>query len=217
MQGDIWLWRGASGTPAPSQFAASSTLATTNTAGLLEQGAVTLLTGTGFTYQLIANAFYFYLFRNANPMPSQECFYFTVPFIPPNLVGLVNSILCATGSATNTDTLGAGGLFSGGALSFAFLNGQGSCRTGQFSLYGMQSYTKPVWFDGSCEYYEPRIMAFQTNGAGSQTGSVHACGYQWDALVVNQPLPRGTTISYDGGTWYVITEGTDPALMIKVA
>jgi hypothetical protein len=46
---------------------------------------------------------------------------------------------------------------------------------------------------------------------------VHACGYQWDALVVNQPLPRGTTISYDGGTWYVLTEGTDPALMIKVA
>jgi len=33
----------------------------------------------------------------------------------------------------------------------------------------------------------------------------------------NQPLPRGTTISYDGGTWYVLTEGTDPALMIKVA
>jgi hypothetical protein len=25
------------------------------------------------------------------------------------------------------------------------------------------------------------------------------------------------TISYDGGTWYVLTEGTDPALMIKVA
>jgi len=40
-----WLWRGSSGTPAPSQLWASSPLATTNASGLLEQAAVTVLTG----------------------------------------------------------------------------------------------------------------------------------------------------------------------------
>ena len=163
----------------------------------------------------MANAYYFYLFRAATPMPAQQCYYFTVPYIPPNLVGLVNSIICANGSNTIGDTIGNGGLFTSGANAFAYLNGQGSTRANQFSLYS--AAWKPVWFDGSCEYYEPRIMAFQTNGAGAQVGSSHACGYQWDALVVAQPLPRGTSISYDGGTWYVLTEGTDPALMIKVA
>ena len=39
----------------------------------------------------------------------------------------------------------------------------------------------------------------------------------WDALVVNQAIPRGTTITYDGGTWMMLTEGTDPGLMVKVA
>jgi len=216
MQGDIWMWR-STGNPAPSYFAASSSLATTNSSGLQEQVNVTVLVGPGFTYQLVANAYYFYLFRAVTPMPAQQSFHFVVPYIPPNLVGLITSIICANGSNNISDTLGAGGLFTSGSNAFALLNGQGSTRSGQFSLLGLNSYSKPTWFDGSCEYYEPRVMAFQTNGNGNQSGAVHACGYQWDALVVNQPLPRGTSVSYDGGTWYVLTEGTDPALMIKVA
>jgi hypothetical protein len=216
MQGDVWMWR-STGSPAPSLFAASSPLATTNTSGLLEQVSQTLVVGTGFTYQLVANAYYFYLFRATNPMPAQGCFFFTVPYIPPNLVGLVNSIICAYGSAQTTDTIGATGMFTTAAGAFACLNGQGSTRASQFNFYSVATYSKPTWFDGSCEYYEPRVMAYQTSGGGAVSGTLHACGYQWDALVVNQPLPRGTTLTYDGGTWYVLTEGTDPALMIKVA
>ncbi|MGD0778149.1 MAG: hypothetical protein ABSC05_35645, partial [Candidatus Solibacter sp.] len=156
-------------------------------------------------------------FRATNPMPAQGCFFFTVPFIPPNLVGLVNSLVCAYGSSQTNDTIGALGMFTTGSGAFAYLNGQGSARSSQFNFYSVATYAKPTWFDGSCEYYEPRVMAYQTSGGGSVAGNLHACGYQWDALVVNQPLPRGTTLTYDGGTWYVLTEGTDPALMIKVA
>jgi hypothetical protein len=218
MQGDIWMWRGTAYSGSmPSMFAASSSLATSNAQGLQEQNGVTVLVGSGYSYQLVANAYYFYLFSRFNPMAAQQCFHFVVPYIPPNLVGLVNSIICANGSNSTQDTLGAGGLFSSGNNAFAYLNGQGSTRSNQFYFYGMQAYTKPTWFDGSCEYYEPRVMACQTSGSGQPSGTVRACGYQWDALVVNQPIPRGTSISYDGGTWYMLTEGTDPGLMIKVA
>jgi len=216
MQGDCWLWRGSSGSPAPSLYAASSSLATTNsTAGYQESSSTTIQTGTAYTYQLIANAYYFYLFRNTNPMPANQCFFFTVPFVPPNLVELVNSIICAMGTG-NTDTIGNGGLFSAGQGSFAYINGQGKSN-GMFSLMGVSSYAKPTWFDGSCEYYEPRCMANQTSGAGVTVGPIKACGYLWDALVINQAIPRGTTITYDGGTWLVLTEGTDPGLIVKVA
>ena len=86
-----------------------------------------------------------------------------------------------------------------------------------FNLSGLSSSQKVTWFDGSCEYYEPRVMAYQTSGAGLTVGAIRACGYHWDALVVNQAIPRGTTITYDGGTWMMLTEGTDPGLMVKVA
>jgi hypothetical protein len=218
MQGDMWLWRGVSGTPVPSLFAASSLLATTNTTtGYQEQNPITVMVGTGYTYQLIAGAYYFYLFRAATPMPAQQCFFFTAPFVPPNLVGMVTSIVCGYGSNSNSDTIGNGALFQTGSNAFAYLNGSGSTRSGQLSLYGVQSVAKPTWFDSSCEYYEPRVMAFQTSGSGGQAGSLRACGYQWDALVINQAIPRGTMIPYDGGTWLVITEGTDPGLMVKIA
>jgi hypothetical protein len=39
----------------------------------------------------------------------------------------------------------------------------------------------------------------------------------WDALVLNQALPRGTTISYDGGTWLAISENITPTLLTKIA
>src|ERR1035438_5880909 len=54
MQGDIWMWRGSG-----SLFAASSSLATTNAAGLQEQNGVNVQVGSGYTYQLVANAYYF--------------------------------------------------------------------------------------------------------------------------------------------------------------
>jgi hypothetical protein len=74
-----------------------------------------------------------------------------------------------------------------------------------------------TWFDGSVEFYEPRVMAYQTGSTGNQTGNQRACGYMWDALVLNQALPRGTTISYDGGTWLAVSENITPTLLIKIA
>ncbi len=224
MQGDVWLWRGTSGTPVPSVLAGSSSLATTNnTSGNQEQSGQNLNVGAGYVYRLIANAYYFYLFRDVTPMTT-DCFFFSVPFVPPNLVGLINSFILAwAGSSYSSflSTLGNGGLFTGSAnrntaSTFAYLNGQGATAQLMWNMYGVTSSAKPIWFDTSCEYYEPRMMAYQSSN-GAAVGNQRACGYQWDALVINQAIPRGTTISYDGGTWYVLTEGTDPGLMIKIA
>jgi len=60
-------------------------------------------------------------------------------------------------------------------------------------------------------------MSYQTKSDGTNTGTLQAVGYLWDALVLNYSMPRGSTISYDGCTWAVLTESTDPGLMVQVA
>jgi len=211
LQGDVWLW----GISNASAVAAASVLSTTNTSSLLEATYSNLTVGAGFTYQLIAGAYYFYLFRTTNPMPVNQSYFFSVPFVPTNLSGLINELIVSY-STGSTDTLGNTGVFSTGTHNFALVNGAG--RTGgQWNIYSISSYNKPTWFDTSCEFYEPRILAQQTSSSGTAVGSRYAMGYQWDALVINQPIPRNTTLSYDGGSWLSVTEGTDPGLIVKVA
>jgi hypothetical protein len=61
-------------------------------------------------------------------------------------------------------------------------------------------------------------MGYGTNATtGANAGVLMALGYQWDALVINYSLARGTIIPYDGGSWYVLSESVDPGLMVKVA
>jgi hypothetical protein len=193
---------------------------------------VSIACGAGFTYQLIATGFYFYLVRTTIPCPSQSSYFWCVPYLPTNLTGLISSFIIAYGSTGGSDTLGSNGLFgtSSGlpALSgaFSFLNGAGHTSSGAWNLWGIvqqptgagtYNAIAAIWFDGSVEFYEPRVMAYQTSGSGAQIGSQRACGYMWDALVLNQALPRGTTISYDSGTWLAISENTTPTLLIKIA
>lgn len=229
LQGDLWLYNGTSttGTP-PAILEAASTLSTiqTGTSGYQNQSPVNIACGTGFTYQLIATGFYFYLVRTTIPCPSQSSYFWCVPFLPSNLTGLISSFIVAYGSTGGNDTLCNTGLF-GSPMSgaFSYLNGAGHTGSAAWNFWGIAVYGSgltaipiaAVWFDGSVEFYEPRVMAYQTSSTGGQTGSQRACGYMWDALVLNQALPRGTTISYDGGTWLAISENTTPTLLIKIA
>jgi hypothetical protein len=60
-------------------------------------------------------------------------------------------------------------------------------------------------------------MGVQTSGSGGASGTSKAVGFMWDALLMNQAVPRGTTIAYDSGSWMSLTEGTNPTLLIKVS
>jgi hypothetical protein len=229
LQGDLWLYNGTgSGTP-PAVLVAASTLSTSNTgtSGFQNQSPVNIACGTGFTYTLIATGFYFYLFRTTIPCPTQSSYFWCAPYLPGNLMGLISSFLIAYGSTSGNDTLCSSGLF-GTPMSgaFAYLNGAGHTSSTAWNFWGMTSLgtsgggtlqISVTWFDGSVEFYEPRVMAYQTGSTGSQTGNQRACGYMWDALVLNQALPRGTTISYDGGTWLAVSENITPTLLIKIA
>jgi hypothetical protein len=215
LQGDIWAQLIGNA----ATFNASSINATNyNTSGMASSNA-TLTTGTGYSFQMVANPFYFYLFRQTIPCPGSQSFMFHVPYIPPFLSGLVYESVIALYGVDPYEITKSSPMFTGGAA-YSQLNGAGGGGASgltQWYLYGLTSGSKPTWFDGSCEFYEPRVMSYQwstTNNA--KTGAVQAIGYLWDALVVNYPMTRGTTISYDGGSWYVLTESGDPGLMIKV-
>lgn len=56
-------------------------------------------------------------------------------------------------------------------------------------INGISSQNKPIWFDGSCDYYEPRVQSYSTNCTGTQIGNYLAIGYLWDALDINLPIP----------------------------
>jgi len=162
-----------------------------------------------------------------DPVPVAEQL-FLVRSVPANEPGgLVSSFIIAYGSTGGNDTLCSSGMF-GSPMSgaFAYLNGAGHTSTSAWNFWGIVSIgggtggslqVAATWFDGSVEFYEPRVMAYQTGSTGNQTGSQRACGYMWDALVLNQALPRGTTISYDGGTWLAVSENITPTLLIKIA
>lgn len=234
LQGDLYLYNGAgtTGTP-PAALMAASVISTSNVANpaYQNQSAISIACGGGFTYQLIATGFYFYLVRTTIPCPAQSSYFWCAPFLPSNLNGLINSFIVAYGSLGGNDTVGTTALFgSASGLpsmsgAFAYLNGAGHTAASAWNFWGIVSYNNsgvivPVaatWFDGSVEFYEPRVMAYQTGAGGTQTGSQRACGYMWDALVINQAMPRGATIPYDGGTWFALSENTTPTLLIKIA
>jgi hypothetical protein len=114
LQGDLWLYNGTatSGT-APAILEAASMLSTTNvgTSSYQNQSPVSIACGAGFTYQLIATGFYFYLVRTTIPCPAQSSYFWCVPYLPSNLTGLISSFLIAYGSTGGNDTLGSTGLF----------------------------------------------------------------------------------------------------------
>jgi hypothetical protein len=214
LQGDLWM-RNATGAGTTLILDVTSPAATSYNTATQSMSDSNLVTGAGFTYQVIASSFYFYLFRAATPCPTAQSFFMSVPYVPSFLSGLVTSLIVASFGQDPYEI--TKGLFTtANSYGFSCLNGQGA--SGQkWDIFSTTSNAKPVWFDGSCEFYEPRIMSYQTGAGGVNTGSLQAVGYQWDALVLNYPLPRGTIISYDGGSWYVLTESTDPGLMVKVA
>jgi hypothetical protein len=231
LQGDLWAYNASgSGTP-PAILEAASTLSTTQsgTSGYQNQSPVNIACGAGFTYQLIATGFYFYLVRTTIPCPAQSSYFWCVPYLPSNLTGLISSFIIAYGSTSGNDTLCGTALLAGMSGAFAYLNGAGHTGNGAFNFWGIWSIgystgtgsstvqVGVTWFDGSVEFYEPRVMAYQTSSTGGSSGNQRACGYMWDALVLNQALPRGTTISYDSGTWMAISENTLPSLLIKIA
>jgi hypothetical protein len=224
LQGDLWLYNGAgTGTP-PAVLEAASTLSTsqTGTSGFQNQLPINITCGTGITYNLIATGFYFYLYRTTNPCPGNGSYFWSTPYIPANLTNLITSLVVAYGSTSGTDTICNNGIFGSTSGAFCYLNGAGHTTSGAFTLWGITQVTVSgvvtilavTWFDGSVEFYEPRVMGFQTSSAGAQTGAQRALGYQWDALVLNQALPRGTTIAYDGNSWIVLTENIAPSLLI---
>jgi hypothetical protein len=92
---------------------AASMLSTTNvgTSSYQNQSPVSIACGAGFTYQLIATGFYFYLVRTTIPCPAQSSYFWCVPYLPSNLTGLISSFLIAYGSTGGNDTLGSTGLF----------------------------------------------------------------------------------------------------------
>jgi hypothetical protein len=230
LQGDVWLWNQTSGSGTlPALMSVASLLSTiqTTTGGTLYQNSTpfTLTCGTGFTYQLIATGYYFYLIRTTIPCPAQASAFFCTPYQPSNVTGLIASNVVGAGSSTTSDTLGSAGLLSTNSfgLAFCYLNGGGHTAGTAFNLWAQTAggFTVPsaqvTWFDGSVEFYEPRVMGVQTNGSGGASGTTKAIGFMWDALVMNQASPRGTTISYDSGTWMVLTESINPSLLIKIA
>ena len=211
-QGDLWLWNG--GTNAQSLAAISSILATDKTSTSFQDSSQYILTcGSGFTFQLIATGYYFYLFRSNIPMGTLGSLFFTTPYQPANLSGLISSCVMGWGGVSS-ETIGTTGLFAMQGSWFSYLNGAGHSSSGAAYLYGTAG---PTWFDSSSEYFEPRTMMSQTSGGGQQAGVLRACGYQWDALVVCQNMVRGTTIAYDGGSWMVLSESLAVSLLVKVA
>ena len=215
--GDLWLWTGTLFSQPVCIFAASSSLCTGNTqygtsGGPQLQTPTPLGTNSGFgagvNYQLFANPYWFFLCRTITPCPSGQSYFFSVPYVTPNLTGLISSINVAMGSNSSSLTLGRL-TFAGENYAWGYLNGQGQ-SSGSFHLHGWTSSAAPTWFDQSREFYEPRIIVTPVGGAAA------ACGFQWDMLIHNSPVPRNTTISYDGSTWLVITESIDPALWVKI-
>ena len=215
--GAIWIQQN-SGSNSVTLNAASIN-ATAYNSPLLTMSGQEMQVGAGFVYQCIANPYYFYLFRQAVPCPSLQSFMMSVPYVPPFLTGLITETVIAaqptgTGPSISIPSLG---LFGGMNGYYSQLNGQGRTGSGQWGINGISSYSKPIWFDGSCDYYEPRVQSFSTSSTGTQAGTFLAIGYLWDALVINLPIPRNTIIPYDGGSWLVITEALDPGLMLKIA
>jgi hypothetical protein len=213
LQGDLWTRPVGKNTV----FNASSVNAANyNTANMAMPDA-TLIPGTGFSYQIIASPYYFYLFRLVTPCPTQQSFMFMVPYIPPFLTGLIYESVLAQYGLDPNELTHASGLFAANTT-YSQLNGSGAGGSGLglWNIFGLSTNAKPTWFDGSCEFYEPRVMSYQAS-LGFRSGPLQAIGYLWDALVVNYAMPRGTIIPYDGGSWFVLTESSDPGLMLKVA
>jgi hypothetical protein len=217
LQGDLWLRLPIA--PATQLALDASSLAATSynaPSGQCSADA-NMPTGAGYTYQVIAGAYYFYLFRAVVPCPSSQSFVYSVPYIPAFLQGLVSSLVVSVFPYTVNQSICNQGLFAtGGSNAFAYLNGVGATATAKWNLLGLSSFSKPVWFDGSCEFYEPRVQAYATAN-GLNAGSLMTCGYQWDALVFNYPIQRGSIIAVDGFSWYALTENTDPGLLVLVS
>ena len=209
LQGDLWIRNASYGSTNITVNASSINSTSYNTSGFSMSDS-NINVGSGFTYQCIVNPYYFYLFRTAVPSPSGGSFMMCVPYIPPFLQGLVTEAVyaaCPSGSGSGVYSVTEG--LNGGTGFYSQLNGWAT-NGNAWSVYSVSSYNKPVWLDGSCDYYEPRII-----GATQSSGN-KGVGYLWDALVVNLPIPRNTIIPYDGGSWLVITEGIDPGLMVKI-
>ena len=215
LQGDLWM-RLATGAGTTLILDASSTVAVNYNTQYQTSADAGIAAGSGYTYRVIASSFYFYLLREAIPCPSNQSYFFAVPYVPAFLSGLVNSLVVAAFGADPYEI--TKGMFSiGNPSNFCYLNGLGGTGS-KWNFLGIASSQKPVWFDSSCEFYEPRVMGYGTNATtGANSGVLMALGYQWDALVINYPLARGTIIPYDGGSWYVLSESVDPGLMVKVA
>ena len=235
LRGDLWMQTNTVSGVTYAWFNASSCNATAYNTPQQTMTTQVMVTGSGISYRLISTGFYFYLLRAATPCPPGQSFMMHIPSVPAFLSGLVyESVVAVAGIATGSQ-ITQGMFLTNGNNAYSQLNGSGGTGYNRWNLYGLgpaasadvggQGPTmgssgaslKPVWFDGSCEFYEPRVMSYQTNSSGASSGYTQAIGYLWDALVVNYPMPRGTAISYDGGTWLVLTESTDPGLMLKVA
>lgn len=211
LSGDLWS-RKSTGAGTSLILNVSHAAAINYNTALQASADMSLLTGIGFNYRIIANPYYFYLLREASPCPAAQSFMMMIPFVLPDLAGLVSDAIIASCGVTMAITKG---LFAAGnASKFGHLNGVGG-TAGQWNIYGVASNVKPVWFDDSSEFYEPRVMMSQTGSDGNPVGGTsRAIGYMWDALVPNYAMPRGTTVAYDSSSWYVLTEGTDPGLMV---
>ncbi|MCX6624457.1 MAG: hypothetical protein NTY38_26025 [Acidobacteria bacterium] len=215
LRGDLWIRRYGTSSVQPL-LNASSILASGPNSSLQTQADFLLTVGAGYNFRVIANPFYAYVVREAIPCPASQSYFIAVPYVPPFLSGLVTEAVLAIGPTSAAGSIPAG-MFAGNAGEYSQLNGQGRTGNGQWYLYGVNSYNKPVWFDDSNEFYEARCLSYQTSGTGQASGTLRCVGYVWDALVLNSAVPRGTVIAYDGGSWLVLTENTDPGLMVKVA
>lgn len=215
LRGDLWIRRYGTSSVQPL-LNASSISASGATSSLLTQADYQMVVGAGYNFRVIANPFYTYVVREAVPCPASQSFLLAIPYVPPFLSGLVTEAVLAIGPTSAAGAIPVG-MFAGNQGQYSQLNGQGRTGAGQWYLYGISSYSKPSWFDDSNEFYEARCLSCQTSGTGQLSGPLRSIGYLWDALVLNSAVPRGTVIAYDGGSWLVITENTDPGLMVKVA
>jgi hypothetical protein len=197
--------------------AASTSSTNFNTPSFQCSSDFTLQTGAGFNYQVIANPYYVYIIRDTVPCPASQSFFMSIPYQPAWLSGVITDVSVAGSGTAGTTTI-ATGLFVSGTNMWSHINGLGH-MTASFNLYGVTSGAAPTWFDGTFEFYDPRVMGTQTNpSGGGGIGSSTAVGYHWDALVFNQSsIPRNTTFTYDSHTWLVLTESTNPGLMVLIA
>jgi hypothetical protein len=215
MQADLWI-RDATGVGTTCILDTTSMTATNYNTSVQTSGDAALASGTGLVYNIIANPFYFYMWSAANPCPTGQSFMFHVPMVPSFLSGLVTDISVSSYGQSTSATVTTAGLFGLNNSNYSHLNGLGR-NNGQWEISSLSSFASPNWFDGSSEFYEPRVMSYQTNGTGGQVGSLLAVGYLWDALVVQYAMPRGTAVSYDGNSWTSLTEGLNPGLLILSA